>query len=86
MLQLPNQFQLFQLLGVIIAVVGIVLIAIGALLVSRDTPDESKARTESKGVIFIGPIPIVWGLGRRGWMVAGLIGIVLFLLWLVVFL
>ncbi len=83
MLQQPD---LFQLLGIVIAVVGVVVVAIGVLLVSRDTPDESKPRTESKGVIFIGPIPIVWGLGRKGWMVAGLIGIVLFLLWLAIFL
>ncbi|MFQ5833221.1 MAG: DUF131 domain-containing protein [Candidatus Thorarchaeota archaeon] len=83
MLQLPN---LFQLLGIIIAAVGVALIALGVVLTSRDTPDESRPRPESKGVIFIGPIPIVWGLGRRGCIVAGLMGIVLFLLWVVIFL
>jgi uncharacterized membrane protein len=47
---------------------------------------DSETRNQSKGVIFLGPIPIVWGYGRTGWMIAGVIGIIIALIWIVFFL
>lgn len=48
--------------------------------------DDTETRTQSKGIIFLGPIPIVWGYGKKGWMIAGAIGIILVLVWIVFFL
>ncbi|MFW9957343.1 MAG: DUF131 domain-containing protein [Candidatus Odinarchaeota archaeon] len=43
-------------------------------------------RSESKGVILIGPIPIVWGYGKKGWIIAGAVGLILLLTWFLIFL
>ena len=74
-----------QLLGFLILGAGIVLILFGFLAAQRETSTE-EIRSESKGVILIGPIPIVWGFGRRGWLVAGIIGVILILIWVFGFL
>ena len=47
---------------------------------------DTESRTQSKGIIFLGPIPILWGYGKKGWMIAGAIGIILAFLWIVFFL
>lgn len=69
-------------MGFFILVIGIIMIIVGivnALITSWST-EEAQER-ESKGVIFLGPIPIVWGFGKKGWAVAGTIGVVLILIW-----
>ncbi|MHA2378800.1 MAG: TIGR00304 family membrane protein [Candidatus Thorarchaeota archaeon] len=73
-----------QLLGLLVVVAGIILIVAGILLSWLTTSEEQQVQRRSKGVVFIGPIPIVWGFGRRGWYVAGAIAIILFLLYVVV--
>ena len=78
-------FNALQLLGFMILGLGILLILAGCLAMQREFSD-GEVRHESKGVIFIGPIPIVWGLGRRGWLVAGAIGVILLLIWIIGFL
>ena len=72
-----------QLLGLLVVVVGIILILAGMVLSTRGTSEDQQVQRESKGVVFIGPIPIVWGFGRRGWYVAGAIAVILLLLYLV---
>ncbi len=69
-------------LGVILLMLGLLLVAAGLILRMREGPEPVEVRHESKGVILIGPIPIVWGMGWRGWLVALLVGIVLTLLFL----
>jgi uncharacterized membrane protein len=78
-------FHTLQLLGFVILGLGIILILAGCFAMQRESPHE-EARRESKGVILIGPIPIVWGFGRRGWFLAGAIGVILILIWIVGFL
>jgi uncharacterized membrane protein len=78
-------FNALQLLGFLILGIGILLILAGCLAMLRESPPE-EARRESKGVILIGPIPIVWGFGRRGWFLAGAIGVILLLIWMIGFL
>ena len=70
-----------QILGLLVVVVGIILIAAGIMLSIRATSEDQQVQHESKGVVFLGPIPIVWGFGRRGWYVAGAIAIILLLLY-----
>ncbi|MFW9845682.1 MAG: DUF131 domain-containing protein [Candidatus Thorarchaeota archaeon] len=75
--------SIIQTAGFFILIIGILMIIAGltsALIGSRSQDDAS--RRESKGVIFLGPIPIVWGFGKRGWAVAGAMGVALILIWI----
>ncbi len=75
-----------QVLGWALLIIGIICVIIAFVLaVARSEPDETR-KMESKGVVLLGPIPIVWGYGRRGGLIAGLIGFLLCLLWLLFFL
>ena len=81
------QSEMFmESLGWFLVIGGILLIFLALVLSFNRTDDEGiQPRPESKGIIFLGPIPIVWGYGKRGWMIAGAIGIILFLIWITVF-
>ncbi|MFW9795165.1 MAG: DUF131 domain-containing protein, partial [Candidatus Thorarchaeota archaeon] len=37
-----------------------------------------QTQRESKGIILLGPIPIVWGYGKKVWIAIGFIAILLF--------
>jgi uncharacterized membrane protein len=78
-------FSALQLIGFLILGLGIIFILAGCLALQRESSTQ-EVRRESKGVILIGPIPIVWGFGRRGWLVAGAIGVILLLIWIIGFL
>ncbi|TFF93613.1 DUF131 domain-containing protein [Candidatus Thorarchaeota archaeon] len=72
-------------IGLIILIVGIVMLATGFYLKTRDEEAEAEAKTESKGIILIGPFPIVWGFGPKGKLVALGAVIVLILIWLLMY-
>ena len=77
---------LLHYLGWILLVIGILLVCLSVISALRDSESEdSETRIESKGIIFIGPIPIIWGYGKKGWMIAGAIGIILLLIWIIFF-
>ncbi len=40
----------------------------------------AEQRRESKGIILFGPIPIVWGYGKRVWIIAAIIALMLLLI------
>jgi uncharacterized protein (TIGR00304 family) len=75
----------FELLGIILIMVGIILIFIGTAYLFTSANHKQAVRKESKGVILIGPIPIIWGFGKKG----KIIGIILFTLviiaWILLF-
>jgi len=78
---------LLQNLGWILIILGILFVCLYAFsTMGESTSEDSETQTQSKGIIFLGPIPIVWGYGKKGWMVAGAIGIILLLLWIIFFL
>ncbi|MEM2143624.1 MAG: DUF131 domain-containing protein [Candidatus Thorarchaeota archaeon] len=59
------------LLGMLLIFFGIMLIMIAQLSKLWPThDDETQQRIESRGIILIGPIPIVWGFGRRGKLIS----------------
>jgi len=64
-------------------IIGVILIISGiASLVMRSGFEGVETKRESKGIILIGPIPIVWGYGKQVWVIAALIAILLFvILW-----
>ena len=70
-----------DLVAWILIIIGSVIIISGvASMLLRSDIDGVEQRRESKGVILLGPIPIVWGYGRRGWIVAAIVAITLFLI------
>ncbi|TFG34257.1 DUF131 domain-containing protein [Candidatus Thorarchaeota archaeon] len=77
---------LLQLLGWISIIFGILILCMAFMKMTNTSETGGyETKTESKGVILIGPIPIVWGYGKRGWLIAGIIGIILFIVLLLVF-
>jgi uncharacterized protein (TIGR00304 family) len=75
-----------QLVGWILLVGGIILIAIALLSALSKSDSDEEQSTKSKGLILIGPIPIVWGYGKRGWLFAGTLGAVILIIWILLFL
>ena len=63
----------------IIGGVLIIISGIASMLMGSDFGD-TEQRRESKGIILLGPIPIVWGYGKRGWIIAAIVAITLFLI------
>ena len=77
---------LLHYLGWILLFIGILLVCLSAISAAKDSDSEdNETRIESKGIIFLGPIPIIWGYGKKGWMIAGAVGIIFLLIWIVFF-
>ena len=49
-------------------------------MLMRSDIDGVEQRRENKGIILLGPIPIVWGYGRKPWIIAAIVALVLFLI------
>jgi uncharacterized protein (TIGR00304 family) len=80
------QSTLLLNLGWILLFVGILLVCVYAFSGMQESfSSDTESKTQSKGVILLGPIPIVWGYGKRGWMIAGILAIVLLLVWIAFF-
>ncbi|RDE14590.1 MAG: hypothetical protein C4K48_05960 [Candidatus Thorarchaeota archaeon] len=75
-----------QALGWILLILGILCVIIALVLAVMKSESGEEPKMESRGVVLLGPIPIVWGYGRKGWLVAGIVGMILCLLWLLFFL
>jgi uncharacterized protein (TIGR00304 family) len=65
-------------LGLVLAGVGVLLL----LLSFRSTEEIGEVEHRAAGVVFIGPIPIVWG-GRGRWALVGIVVVVVIFLILV---
>ncbi|NOR39252.1 MAG: DUF131 domain-containing protein [Candidatus Thorarchaeota archaeon] len=75
--------SLFGIIGLSLVIMGILVILLGMTLMMRESDQgNTETRRESKGIILLGPIPIVWGYGKKGWAVAIIVGIMLVLLWI----
>lgn len=60
-------------------IIGAIIIISGVIsMVMRSRPKTGTQRSESKGIILLGPIPIVWGYGKRAWVIAAIVAIALF--------
>ena len=72
----------YELIGILVIVVGMLLILIASLFSSREgTPEEREVK--GAAVVMIGPIPIVFGNDSRMIVVAMVLAIVLIVLGLV---
>jgi uncharacterized protein (TIGR00304 family) len=75
--------SLFGIIGLSLVILGILVILLGMTLMMRESDQgNTEASRESKGIILLGPIPIVWGYGKKGWAVAIMVGIMLALVWM----
>ncbi len=70
-----------DLLAWAMIIIGALIIISGIVsMLMRTDFEKVQHRGQSKGIILLGPIPIVWGYGKRIWIIAAIIAIVLFLL------
>ena len=73
-----------QVIGILILVLGLFLIIFG-IFVSSKGEGLKGIESDSRGVILIGPIPIVFGTSRRMQILFCITGIVLTLIILILF-
>jgi uncharacterized protein (TIGR00304 family) len=79
------QLGFSESLGWFLIIGGILFIFLAIILsISRGEEGTTQVKTESKGIIFLGPIPIVWGYGR-GARIISVIGILAILLFIIFF-
>lgn len=83
-MQIESQMQVIGLMLMIFGIFAIIAGILSHIMSSMEHP-ESEHKVESRGVILLGPIPIVWGYGKRGWIIAGIAAISLYVIILVVF-
>lgn len=76
------QYDLIPSLGFIIIVVGIILIMIGMMSINGES---ESPRRESKGVVLLGPIPIIWGFGKRNRQIMLILVITVVLIFVLLF-
>jgi uncharacterized protein (TIGR00304 family) len=69
-------------LAVIIILAGIVLVVAGLIMMATKRTYDSETRHESKGVVLIGPLPVVWGFGAKAQSIAMVIAFLVFALFL----
>ncbi|MFW9805731.1 MAG: DUF131 domain-containing protein [Candidatus Thorarchaeota archaeon] len=70
-----------DLLAWVLIILGAIIIISGIVSMLMSTSDEiGESKRESKGIILIGPIPIVWGYGKQTWVTVAIIAIALFLI------
>ena len=70
-----------DLLAWALIILGSILIfsGIASMLIRSDIVGVEQKR-ESKGIILLGPIPIIWGYGKKTWILVAFVAIVLFLI------
>jgi uncharacterized protein (TIGR00304 family) len=75
------QSGFLEFLAWAIIILGVILIISGiASMLMRSGTEGIEKHTESRGIILLGPIPIVWGYGKQAWVFAAIVALVLFLI------
>ena len=75
--------QLLFAIGLTVIFLGLILFTLGLLIEMRKKSEENEEReqkTEYGGVIFIGPIPIVFGSNKKIAKTMLIVGIVIFVI------
>jgi len=62
--------------GLVLVFAGIALIVASSIMLIRS----GRGRCESSGVIFIGPIPIIWGTSKKITAIMGIVTAIIILL------
>jgi uncharacterized membrane protein len=70
-----------DLLACMLVIIGAIIIISGITSMLMDSDIERvEQRRESKGIILLGPLPIVWGYGKKAWIIAAIVAFILFLI------
>ena len=73
-------------MSILLILLGVLMIVIGIWAQARVSSEGAKDARASRGIILIGPIPVVWGFGPKGKMIAVALFLVVVVLWLVILL
>jgi uncharacterized membrane protein len=75
------------MLGAILVIAGALIVLLGLMMKARGSQvGGGHVAPRSRGIILIGPIPIVWGFGARGRIIALVSIMILVIVWLALFL
>jgi len=79
---------LLSFIGFILIFVGAMLLVIGMTrrMAQSSGDGEQDREHKSRGVVLIGPIPIVWGFGNRGRLIMAVLFVLVMVVWLILFL
>jgi uncharacterized protein (TIGR00304 family) len=69
-------------IALITVLAGIILVVAGLIMMATEHRSDSRMRHESKGVVLVGPIPIVWGFGTKAQRIAIAIAFLVFAVYL----
>ena len=59
--------------------VGLVLIIIGLLsAMTKGIGDDAVGKRDTKAIVFLGPIPLVWGYSRRMQLILAIFAVAIF--------
>lgn len=67
-----------------IIIAGILLVVLGFILTSRKAEQNETSVRKTRAIVFIGPIPLVWGFSRRTQGFLALVAILIFAFFLLV--
>jgi uncharacterized protein (TIGR00304 family) len=62
--------------GLVLVLAGVALVVASSIMLVRS----GRGRCESSGVIFIGPIPIIWGTSKKITAIMGIVTAIVILL------
>ena len=68
------------MLALVIIALGIVLVVAGLIVMATERTEYSEMRPQSKGIVLIGPLPIVWGFGGKAQRIALIIAFLVFVI------
>ncbi|MFW9848694.1 MAG: DUF131 domain-containing protein [Candidatus Thorarchaeota archaeon] len=69
-----------------IITLGIIIVLIGFFLMNRSAKNgESGTKMETKAIVFIGPIPLVWGFSRKTQGILCIVALAVLITWFLFF-
>jgi uncharacterized protein (TIGR00304 family) len=81
-MQIGNEYQI---VGILLIFVGILIIIIGVIYLFGSSNLKQTSTKESKGVILLGPIPIVWGFGKKTKIITIILFLIFITIWIILF-
>jgi len=69
----------FPLVALIVIAVGVAILIVGLIMMATERTLDADTH-ETKGILLIGPIPIVWGFGSRAQRIAIIVAVAVFVL------
>ena len=77
----------YAALGIALMIAGVLIVLLGLMIRAKGLQTAGgQEEPRSRGIILIGPIPIVWGFGARGRIIALMSFVIVIIVWLVLFL